>query len=289
MAAWKLAPGAGGGKLLHPQARRGHAAHGDPAVRADRARPAFPTGAAQLLLGPGPTVGHALAAQPARGQGRLHRRHRDRAARSMKRAAGQPEEGHARARRQEPEHRLRRRGLRCGAGVRACSRIFAGQGEVCSAGSRLILERKTRRSASSPRLAEASNKIVVGDGLEPDDRDGAADHAAAHGARARLHRSRQERRRGARSAADRRLDRRRSCANGNFVAPTIFAKTQPEMRIVREEIFGPVLVRAALRQRRRSRAARQRHRSTASPAASSPATRAKACACCKSCAPASPG
>ena len=30
-------------------------------------------------------------------------------------------------------------------------------------------------------------------------------------------------------------------AKGNFVAPTIFVKTQPAMRIVREEIFGPVL------------------------------------------------
>jgi betaine-aldehyde dehydrogenase len=28
---------------------------------------------------------------------------------------------------------------------------------------------------------------------------------------------------------------------GNFVAPTVFIKTHPKMRIVREEIFGPVL------------------------------------------------
>jgi betaine-aldehyde dehydrogenase len=31
-------------------------------------------------------------------------------------------------------------------------------------------------------------------------------------------------------------------ANGNFLAPTIFDDTNPEMRIVQEEIFGPVLV-----------------------------------------------
>jgi|SRR5690606_30757431 betaine-aldehyde dehydrogenase len=29
---------------------------------------------------------------------------------------------------------------------------------------------------------------------------------------------------------------------GNFVAPTVFVNTGPQMRIVREEIFGPVLV-----------------------------------------------
>jgi betaine-aldehyde dehydrogenase len=31
------------------------------------------------------------------------------------------------------------------------------------------------------------------------------------------------------------------CAGGNFVAPTIFSDCRDEMRIVREEIFGPVL------------------------------------------------
>ena len=29
--------------------------------------------------------------------------------------------------------------------------------------------------------------------------------------------------------------------DGNFLAPTVFTKTSPQMRIVREEIFGPVL------------------------------------------------
>lgn len=29
---------------------------------------------------------------------------------------------------------------------------------------------------------------------------------------------------------------------GYFVRPTVFAKVKPEMRVVREEIFGPVLV-----------------------------------------------
>ena len=31
-------------------------------------------------------------------------------------------------------------------------------------------------------------------------------------------------------------------ADGNFIAPTIFDDTTPKMRIVQEEIFGPVLV-----------------------------------------------
>jgi betaine-aldehyde dehydrogenase len=43
--------------------------------------------------------------------------------------------------------------------------IYAGQGEVCSAGSRLILERKMA-DAFLPRLAEAAGHIVVGDGMK---------------------------------------------------------------------------------------------------------------------------
>lgn len=43
--------------------------------------------------------------------------------------------------------------------------IFAGQGEVCSAGSRLILERSLA-DKFLPKLAAACDKIVVGDGME---------------------------------------------------------------------------------------------------------------------------
>ena len=47
-------------------------------------------------------------------------------------------------------------------------------------------------------------------------------------------------------------------AKGNFLAPTIFDHTSPDMRIVQEEIFGPVLVVQPSR-RSRSDAPRQRH------------------------------
>ena len=30
-------------------------------------------------------------------------------------------------------------------------------------------------------------------------------------------------------------------AKGHFVVPTVFTQVRPEMRIVREEIFGPVV------------------------------------------------
>jgi betaine-aldehyde dehydrogenase len=116
--------------------------------------------------------------------------------------------------------------------------IFAGQGEVCSAGSRLILEKKNADKFLA-RLAEASRGIVVGDGLAPETEMGPLitrthmqrvldylDVGKAEGAETIC---------GGKRLTDGAL------AKGNFVAPTIFVKTRPEMRIVREEIFGPVL------------------------------------------------
>ncbi|MCK9588010.1 MAG: aldehyde dehydrogenase family protein [Terrimicrobiaceae bacterium] len=115
--------------------------------------------------------------------------------------------------------------------------IFAGQGEVCSAGSRLLIE-KSMAEDFLPRLAAACGKIVVGDGMEEGTEMGpliSRPHQAkvlqfieagvAEGARLLC---------GGGAYADHRQI-------GNFVEPTVFVNTRPEMRIVREEIFGPVL------------------------------------------------
>lgn len=116
--------------------------------------------------------------------------------------------------------------------------IFAGQGEVCSAGSRLILERSLAEKFL-PKLAAACDKIVVGDGREEETEMGplitrahqqkVLDYIAAgraEGAEVLC---------GGSGYTD---DR----AKGNFVRPTVFTETKADMKIVREEIFGPVLV-----------------------------------------------
>jgi len=116
--------------------------------------------------------------------------------------------------------------------------IFAGQGEVCSAGSRLLLERSLA-TAFLPRLAAACERIVVGDGLADDTEmgplispthlakvQGFIDSGLAEGARLLCGGARYN-------------DRRQG---GNFLQPTVFVETRPEMKIVKEEIFGPVLV-----------------------------------------------
>jgi betaine-aldehyde dehydrogenase len=90
-----------------------------------------------------------------------------------------------------------------------------------------------------PRLAEACGKIVVGPGLEEDSEMGPL-ISRAHQKKVldyiqAGHAEGAELLCGGCAYNDRR-------AAGNFVQPTVFINTRPEMRIVREEIFGPVLV-----------------------------------------------
>ncbi|MFY8216496.1 MAG: aldehyde dehydrogenase family protein [Chthoniobacterales bacterium] len=115
--------------------------------------------------------------------------------------------------------------------------IFAGQGEVCSAGSRLLLERSLAESLL-PELAAAAGKIVVGPGLDPDSEMGPL-ISPGH-----LQKVMSYIQSGVDEGAEllcggTKYSDARSA--GNFLSPTIFANTNPEMRIVREEIFGPVL------------------------------------------------
>ncbi len=116
--------------------------------------------------------------------------------------------------------------------------IFAGQGEVCSAGSRLLLERSLV-AEFLPRLASAAGSIVVGNGL---------DEATEMGPL--ISRAHQQKVLGL-IEAGRAEGAELLCGGGalndpahergNFVAPTIFANVPRGARIEREEIFGPVL------------------------------------------------
>ncbi|MEO6848918.1 MAG: aldehyde dehydrogenase family protein [Chthoniobacterales bacterium] len=115
--------------------------------------------------------------------------------------------------------------------------IFVGQGEVCSAGSRLVLERKIADKFLT-KLAEATSKIVVGNGLDPNTEMGPL-----------ISRAHQKKVLGyiesGKSDGSKLLcgggaysDEREK---GNFVQPTIFLAEDRNARIAREEIFGPVL------------------------------------------------
>jgi betaine-aldehyde dehydrogenase len=116
--------------------------------------------------------------------------------------------------------------------------IYAGCGQVCSAGSRLILE-DAIYDRFIARLVERAQKIVVGNGFDRATEMGPL-ISAQHLARVEKYIA-VGRAEGAKLACG--GERPAGLAErGNYLLPTIFTDTTPQMRIVREEIFGPVLV-----------------------------------------------
>ncbi|MDM5333120.1 aldehyde dehydrogenase family protein [Ureibacillus composti] len=113
--------------------------------------------------------------------------------------------------------------------------IFANQGQVCSAGSRLILQ-ESLYDRFIPELVKRAQTIRVGDGTDPDTEMGPLiSKPHMEKVLAYIEKGKEE---GAEllCGGDKLYDK------GYFVAPTIFANTKSDMAIVREEIFGPVLV-----------------------------------------------
>jgi betaine-aldehyde dehydrogenase len=236
MAAWKLAPGLAAGNCCILKA-----AEATPitAVKLFEliAEAGFPPGSAQLLLGPGPTVGQTLAASMLvdkiafTGGTTTGRKIMTAATSNIKKVTLELGGKSPNIIFADADFDV--------AIEFAMFGIFAGQGEVCSAGSRLLLERKLA-GRFLPRLAEATNKIVVGDGLDPKTEMGPL-ITRAHTERV-LGYIEAGRAEGAELLCGGHRLSGGELAKGNFVAPTIFAKTRTEMKIVREEIFGPVLV-----------------------------------------------
>jgi betaine-aldehyde dehydrogenase len=115
--------------------------------------------------------------------------------------------------------------------------IYANAGQVCSAGSRLIVQ-QSLHDRFVERLAERAKKIRVGDGFDPDTEMGPIiSQTQMKRIENYITIGKDE---GARLlCGGERLGG--ELAKGNFIAPTIFDRTTPDMRIVQEEIFGPVL------------------------------------------------
>ncbi len=111
--------------------------------------------------------------------------------------------------------------------------IFANQGEVCAAGSRILVAR-TIHDEFVDRLAAHAAKVVLGDPFDDGTTMGALINAKQ---RERVLRYVQlGRDEGAKLVTGGGTLERR----GYFVEPTLFAGASPEMTIAREEIFGPV-------------------------------------------------
>jgi acyl-CoA reductase-like NAD-dependent aldehyde dehydrogenase len=115
--------------------------------------------------------------------------------------------------------------------------IFYGKGEVCAAGSRLLVDKAIKHEFVD-KLAARANKMVAGDPLDPKTRFGALSSKKQLETVLRYVES--GKREGATLVAGgERTDI--GTGKGYFVKPTVFADVTPEMTIAREEIFGPVL------------------------------------------------
>jgi 5-carboxymethyl-2-hydroxymuconic-semialdehyde dehydrogenase len=114
--------------------------------------------------------------------------------------------------------------------------VFSLNGERCTAGSRILVERAVYDGVVA-RLADRAGRVRVGDPSNPTTEVGALVHPE-HYARV-LDYVEIGVKEGARLVAG--GSRPVDLPAGNYLAPTVFADVKPSMRIFQEEIFGPVV------------------------------------------------
>ncbi|MEJ1961983.1 MAG: aldehyde dehydrogenase [Gammaproteobacteria bacterium] len=122
------------------------------------------------------------------------------------------------------------------AATAAAFAIFFNQGEMCSAGSRLLVQEEIKEPFLE-KLQDVARGMVPGDPLDPQTKLGAiVDEAQMNRVLGYIEA-------GKRDGATVRLGghRTRESSGGFYVEPTVFEGVGPRMKIAREEIFGPVL------------------------------------------------
>jgi p-cumic aldehyde dehydrogenase len=121
------------------------------------------------------------------------------------------------------------------AGIGAALAIFFNSGQVCLAASRLYVEESIFDKVMD-QVAAAAQSFKVGNGRAPDTMIGPL-----------VSRTQQDRvmayiDQGRADGAEVLVGGKRHGETGYYVEPTIFVNTKPDATIVKEEIFGPVLV-----------------------------------------------
>src|SRR5262249_48449083 len=116
--------------------------------------------------------------------------------------------------------------------------VFANSGQICSAGTRLFVERRVYDEFVG-RVADFGKGLRVGNGIDPDTQIGPLvseqqlDRVTGY-----LAAGKQE---GARAPSGGERLPGGALGKGYFVPPTVFADVNDDMKIAREEIFGPVI------------------------------------------------
>jgi acyl-CoA reductase-like NAD-dependent aldehyde dehydrogenase len=234
LAVWKVAPAlaAGNTVILKPasQTPLTALALGDLAMKVG-----FPAGVLNVITGPGSTAGQAIVEDP-----------------GIDKVAFTGDTSTGRGIMRSAADTLKHITLELGgkspnivfpdadldAAVRGATMgIFYGKGEVCAAGSRLLVD-KSIKDQFLAKVAERTRKMVPGDPLDPKTRLGAiSSKSQLERVLGYIDGARKE---GASLiAGGSRADI--GTGKGYFLQPTVFADVTPAMTIAREEIFGPVL------------------------------------------------
>ncbi len=114
--------------------------------------------------------------------------------------------------------------------------IFFNQGEVCNAGSRLLVDARIK-DAFLEKVVAVGQRLQPGDPLDPKTRMGAIVD------KTQLERVLGYIEAGKKEGAELKMGGKQARAEtgGYYVEPTVFDKVENRMRIAQEEIFGPVL------------------------------------------------
>lgn len=115
--------------------------------------------------------------------------------------------------------------------------IFLNQGEVCSAGSRIIIE-ESIKDEFVKRLAKKANAMTIGNPLENPDMGPLVSEEHMNKVLGYIKKGVDE---GATLVCGGERYTEGDCAKGYYVRPTIFDNCTDDMTIVKEEIFGPVV------------------------------------------------
>ncbi len=115
--------------------------------------------------------------------------------------------------------------------------IFLNQGEVCSAGSRIIIE-ESIKDEFVRRLVKKANAITIGNPLDNPDMGPLVSEDHMNKVLSYIQKGIAE---GAVLACGGERYLEGECAKGYYVCPTVFDCCTDDMTIVKEEIFGPVV------------------------------------------------
>ncbi|MHB8130356.1 MAG: aldehyde dehydrogenase family protein [Mobilitalea sp.] len=115
--------------------------------------------------------------------------------------------------------------------------VFLNQGEICSAGSRILIEESIKDKFVAS-LVQRTNAMTLGNGLDNPDMGPLVSKAHMNTVLKYIEIAKAE---GATCVCGGYRYTEGECAKGYYVRPTIFDHCSSEMTIVKEEVFGPVV------------------------------------------------